>query len=131
MEIVNIKELPVFISKYMEDKKDSELQHMLDSFKKFILNREVSSYVFTDSLILLEYTLDDHDYNIRYFANYYLEKSSLNNKYECSYESDLGIAKSVSNEVFIVSLKASNHIEDDINIIIDSCDKNRLFLKCV
>ena len=131
MEIVNIKELPVFISKYMENNNDPELQHMLDSFKNFILNKDVSSYIFTDSLMLLEYIIDDHDYNIRYFANYYLEKSSLNNKYECSYESDLGIAKSISNECFVVSLKASNHIQDDVNIIIESCSKNKLSLKCI
>lgn len=130
MVITNIKENPIFIQKYIEND-NQEVNHMLESFRKFIIDKETTTVTFKDNIMLLEYYIDDNDFNIRYFANYYLAKSSLNNKYECDYEVDLGLAKSVSNETFGITLIVNNHIQDDINAIIDSCENNKLILKIV
>lgn len=130
MVITNIKENPIFIQKYIEND-NSELNHMLESFRKFILDKESSAVNIKDDIILIEYYIDDNDFNIRYFTNYYLTKSSLNNKYECDYEVDLGLAKSISNETFTVTLNVNNHIQDNINAIIESCENNKLTIKIV
>lgn len=130
MVITNIKSNPIFIQKYIENN-NTELDHMLDCFKRFIINKDSSAVNFKDNIMLIEYFVDDNDFNIRYFVNYYLTKSSLNNKYECDYEVDLGIAKSISNETFSITLNINNHIQDDINIIIESCDNNKLILKII
>ena len=129
MEITAIKQYPVFLQKYIES--DTELSHMLDKFKNFIVNKETTSIQMLNNNIFLEYYLDESDFNIRYLVNYYLEKSSLDNKYECKYEMDLGIPKSISNEVFIITLNINNHTQDDVNLVINSYEKNKLVLKCI
>ena len=132
MKLLSISDSPVFINKYIEQG-DNLLAKYLSDFLRFITKREIWKFSSTGSTnFLLEYDLKDEDYNIRYFAEYYLNKVKLDNKYECQYEEDLDIPKEIANEVFkgVLEIVTVATIHDEnVEFIIDSCEFNKLTLR--
>ena len=132
MKITNIIEIPSFISNYI-NKGIDDIDYQLHSFCKFLLNRKIDSFkIDEDECYQFEYNIDSTCYDIKYFINFYIEKSELNCKYECLYETETDISKSVSNEIFTVELESDDGSKlDTIEVIIESFKSDKLILKSV
>ncbi len=132
MKITNIIEVPLFISNYI-NKGIDDIDYQLHSFCRFLLNRKIDSFKMEeDENYQFEYNIDNTSYDIKYFINFYLEKSELNCKFECLYETETDISKSVSNEIFKVELETDDGSKlDTIEVIIDSFQSDKLILKSV
>lgn len=132
MKITNIIEIPSFISSYITKGID-DIDYQLHSFCRFLLNRKIDSFkIDEDENYQFEYIVDETSYDIKYFINFYLEKSELNCKYECLYETETDISKSVTNEIFKVELETDDGSKlDTVEVIIDSFQSDKLILKSV
>jgi len=136
MKITNIIEVPKFISKYITNNID-DIDCQLQSFCKYLLNRKVNSFninseIEDNEIYQLEYILDDKLYDIKYFINFYKEKSELDCKFNCLYEMETDLSKSLSNETFTVTIETDDGSEvDTINIYIDSYENNKLTFKSI
>ena len=136
MKITNIIEIPKFISKYINHDID-DIDCQLHSFCQYLLNRKVDSFNIQsesedNEIYQLEYILDDKLYDIKYFINFYLEKSELDSKLNCLYEMETDLSKSLSNELFAVEIETDDGSKlDTINIYIDSYVSDKLTFKSV
>ena len=136
MKITNIVEIPKFVSKYITTDIDN-IDCQLHSFCKYLLDRKVDSFnIQTETeeneVYQLEYILDDKLYDIKYFINFYLEKSELDSKFNCLYEMETDLSKSLSNETFTVEIETDDGSElDTIDIYIDSFSSDKLIFKSV
>ena len=132
MKITNIIEIPSFISSYI-NKGIDDIDYQLHSFCRFLLNRKIDSFkINEDESYQFEYIINETCYDIKYFINFYLSKSELNCKYECLYETETDISKSVANEIFIVELETDDGSKlDTVEVIIDCFASDKLILKSV
>ena len=134
MKITNIIEIPKFISTYISNNIDN-IDYQLHSFCKYLLNRKIDSFMIDASAIesgiyQFEYNINDTCYDIKYFINFYLEKTKLDSKLDCLYEQDTGLSKSITNETFIVELESDDGSKlDTIDLYIDSFMSDKLVLK--
>lgn len=70
------------------------------------------------------YTFEIDNYFVKKFADFYIEKSKLDLKYNCKYEDELDIPKSIMNEFFIFIIDG-----EKVSLYIDSYKNNKLVMK--
>lgn len=132
MKITNIIDIPKFVSKYIDN-----IDCQLHSFCSYLLDRKVDSFnIKTETeeneVYELEYTIDENLYDIKYFINFYLEKIKLDNKYNCLYEMETDLSKSLSNETFTIELETDDGSKLDIvDVYIDSFTSDKLTFKSI
>lgn len=132
MKITNIIDIPKFVSKYIDN-----IDCQLHSFCSYLLDRKVDSFnIKTETeeneIYELEYTIDENLYDIKYFINFYLEKIKLDNKYNCLYEMETDLSKSLSNETFTIELETDDGSKLDIvDVYIDSFTSDKLTFKSI
>ena len=132
MKITNIIDIPKFVSKYIDN-----IDCQLHSFCSYLLDRKVDSFnIKTETeeneVYELEYTIDENLYDIKYFINFYLEKIKLDNKYNCLYEMETDLSKSLSNETFTIELETDDGSKlDVIEVYIDSFTSDKLTFKSI
>lgn len=99
-KIKQIVAVPTFIDKYIESKKDNQINSIiLNDFCNIIKKLE---YKINDS----EYIFNVGDnYTVKRFVNFYIDKSELSREYKCKYEDELDIPKSISNELFTIEFE--------------------------
>ena len=132
MKITNIIDIPKFVSKYIDN-----IDCQLHSFCSYLLDRKVDSFnIKTETeeneVYELEYIIDENLYDIKYFINFYLEKIKLDNKYNCLYEMETDLSKSLSNETFTIELETDDGSKlDVIEVYIDSFTSDKLTFKSI
>ena len=132
MKITNIIEIPKFVSKYIDN-----IDCQLHSFCKYLLDRKVDSFnIETETeeneIYQLEYIVDENLYDIKYFINFYLEKIKLDNKYNCLYEMETDLSKTLSNETFTIELETDDGSKlDTVDVYIDSFTSDKLTFKSI
>lgn len=132
MRIINISKIPIFITEYIKSNKYN-LESQLSKFKSLIINRPANNINISNDIMTLTYNLDESNYEIRYFASFYIESSKLDDILECKYENELNISKSFSNEVFSGTIKmgSDDSEEDNIDFIISDCNKDKITLEII
>ena len=131
MKITNIIEIPKFISSYISNNIDN-IDYHLHSFCKLLLTKSIATFGSDNEIFKLEYEVPQEEYSIRYFINFYLEKSDIDCKGDCIYEIETNVTKSLSNEVFEVELKTDEDSDlGTIKVYIDSFTSDRLILKSI
>lgn len=136
MKITNIIEIPKFISIYI-NKGIDDIDYQLHSFCKYLLNRKVDSFSIdseTEDIneYRFEYIVDATSYDIKYFINFYLDKLKLDYKFNCLYEEETELPKSLSNEIFIIELETDDGSKlDTIKVYIESFESDKLILKSI
>ena len=132
MKITNIIDIPKFVSKYIDN-----IDCQLHSFCSYLLDRKVDSFnIKTETeeneVYELEYIIDENLYDIKYFINFYLEKIKLDNKYNCLYEMETDLSKSLSNETFTIELETDDGSKlDVVEVYIDSFTSDKLTFKSI
>lgn len=132
MKITNIIEIPKFVSKYIDN-----IDCQLHSFCKYLLDRKVDSFnIETETeeneIYQLEYIIDENLYDIKYFINFYLEKIKLDSKYNCLYEMETDLSKTLSNETFTIELETDDGSKlDTVDVYIDSFTSDKLTFKSI
>lgn len=119
MKFTDIVKVPVFIESYIFDDESGTLEELTHIFCNDIMNLEFNMYT-KNNVIYYETYITNND--SKRFINFYLEKSQLSYCYQCRYEDEKDISKSISNEVFEVGINDT----DTINIYIDSFKNDKL-----
>lgn len=119
-KLTEIKSVPIFVNKYCnsEKMKHLELNTKLFNFTQDILFKEC--IIEDDKITILNVNLD------KQFIDFYLDKSKLDRYYNCIYENETGIPKSVSNECFKIVINGYEK-----SVIIEKYSENKLYLLCV
>lgn len=132
MIIIEIAEIPIFITEYMDSGK-CDLESQLSKFKNLVTSKQADNINISNDIMTLVYNLEESDYEIRYFASFYIEASKLDDTLECKYENDLNMSKSFSNETFsgTIRLGTEDSDEDNIDFIISDCNKDKITLEII
>lgn len=120
--IQEFSEIPDFIRAYMIIK--PELETLTHEFCKSLTNMK-----FKEDMIdhKPQYTFDiDNNETIIKFAEFYIEKSKLDYKYNCVYEDEIDMPKSIINEFFVVLID-----NQKVYVYIDSFSNKELVLKAI
>lgn len=132
MRIINIAKIPMFITEYMDSGK-CDLESQLSKFKNLVTSRQADNINISNDIMTLTYNLEESDYEIRYFASFYIESSKLDDTLACKYENELDISKSFSNETFsgTIRLGSEDSEEDSIDFFISDCNKDKITLEII
>ena len=101
MKIKSIVKIPRFIGEYFNNEVLS-----IDMIKDF-----------SNLLLSLNYTLVDDEKLICILdekpeiVDFYLDKSRLDDHYNCKYEDEVGVPKSISNEIYLIELESGGKVE--------------------
>ena len=116
MKIKEFISIPKFIDKYI-NKNECGVENFTHDFCKIMMELEFECKPNGENSNI--YLFDSKDnYSIKRFLEFYFNKSKLDYKFKCTYEDELNLSKSISNELFVVA-----SIDDKIiTMYIDSFD---------
>lgn len=121
MKFVDIIEIPKFIEKYISVN-GYMIEKYTHTFCAYLLKTEFEKII--DKSNNIKYMADVNDKTISCCIDFYLDKSELNYYYECKYESEIGVPKSITNEIFKIQLEDGKEVE----LYIESFKDNKLIL---
>lgn len=98
-KITEIKDIPVFIDKYISEDKSGRLSNDAHFFCNVVKNLDFTRITDNRNKTLYRATVTDK----LPIIDFYLKKSRLDHKYECLYEVELNLPKSIDNELFKAS----------------------------
>jgi hypothetical protein len=132
MKISDIIEIPVFVSQYINKDIDN-IDYHLHSFCNLLLTNNISAFGTEENeTYKIEYAIPEQDFSVRYFINFYLEKSTIDNKGNCLYELETDLPKSLTNELFEIKLSTDDGSDlDSTKVYIDSFTSDKLILKSI
>lgn len=103
MKLDEFVSYPKFIDKYIENG-DTGLSILVNDFCKVLIEINTIQTHVDDNGKNIYYIKVGDNYTIRRFVDFYIDKSKLSCKYECKYEDELDLPKSILNEVFVVGI---------------------------
>ena len=109
MCITKIISFPEFINTYI-NLGYHIIEEYANNFSKAITKYEVEKISLLGKPKLVIRGIRNDDYDIVNFLELYIALSSLDSKYACIYEDELGIAKSSTNELFCLEYNQTNYV---------------------
>jgi hypothetical protein len=118
MKFINIIDVPIFIKSYIFDDKSGTIENFTHIFCKYIMSIEFIEFTNEQKEICYKYIIKDS--MVRDYIIFYLDKSKLDFYFQCKYENEKDIPKSLANELFTVELENNNIVK----LYIESFDHN-------
>lgn len=103
MKIKGFISIPAFIEKYIY-KNEPGLENITHDFCKFIMDLDYEEYVNDKGNLIYKFNTNEN-YSVKRFIEFYFDKSKLDTEYNCKYEDELKLTKSISNEIFVIEFK--------------------------
>lgn len=124
MKFTSVVNVPVFIESYIFADKSGTLEEFTHIFCNDIMNLDFNKYIKNNTIYYEAYITNDIS---KRFIQFYLEKSQLDHYYDCKYEDEKNISKSISNELFEVEID-NTYI---VHIYIDSFENDKLIFAVI